>query len=164
MPIVFNSKLSSQVANDTFLDKTQDDETVGLLCLNETLSGNSGSKVANPQRQLNIDRKVVFGQSSVSAGATLSPDALSVNQEFRLIGDAGAISMNVLPFGSSQVVLDGCEIHIFGHDDTNTVTFTHNDVQYGLLLNGNATLQRGFCIKLIYNNELERYIEVARNF
>ena len=164
MPIQFNSKLSSEVANETFLDKTQDDETIGLLCLNETVSGNSGAKVANPQRQINLSRKVVFGQSSQANGSTLSPDSLSQNQEFRLVGDGGAISMNVLPFGSSQLVLDGCEIRIFGHDDVNTVTFTHNDVQYGLLLNGNATLGRGKCITLNYNNELERYIEVERNF
>jgi len=52
MPISFGSKLSSAVANATFLDKTIDDETVGILGLNSPALA-SGSPVANPQGYIN---------------------------------------------------------------------------------------------------------------
>tara|TARA_R110000850_G_scaffold173168_1_gene298825 strand:- start:1594 stop:2088 length:495 start_codon:yes stop_codon:yes gene_type:complete len=164
MPIVFSSKLNSTVANATFLDKTIDDETIGLLALNETLSGNSGDKVDNSQLEINKARKVVFAEQTKLAGGTITPDSLSMNQEFRLSGSGGAIVMNLLPFTGLKVVEDGTKIMVVGHDSTNTVEFTYNDVQFGLLLNGNATLELGFTIILNYNDELERYIEVGRNF
>ena len=64
MPIIFSSKLNSVVANATFLDKTIDDETVGILTLNETASGNSGDQVANLQREINRARKLVFAEQT----------------------------------------------------------------------------------------------------
>lgn len=164
MPIIFNSKLSSTVANATFLDKTVDDTTIGILDLNETTSGNSGDQVTNTQRQININKKVIFGESTKSNGDTITLDALSRNQEVRVIGNAASIVMNVLPFSGVQVVLDGTEIMIVGHSDTDTVSFSLNDVDYGLYINGTATLKRGYILNLIYNDELKRYFEVSRNF
>lgn len=164
MPIAFNSQLSSAVANATWLDKTQDDTSVGILTLDETASGNSGATVSNVQREINLSRKVVFAQSSKANGDTISLDSLSLSQEARVIGAGAAVTLDALPFGNSKVVEDGCEIMIVGHDNTNTVTLTFNDVQYGLYINGNAELKRGYVLRLVYNDELERYIEVGRNF
>jgi hypothetical protein len=164
MPIILNSKLKSEVVNATFLDKTIDGETVGKLCLNETLSGVSGSKVVNTQLEINKSRKVVFAEQTKLDSGTITLDDASTRQEVRLSGSGSAITMNALPFSAVKVVVDGAEIMLVGHDTTNTVTFNHNDVQFGLLLNGNATLELGFTIILNYNDELERYIEVGRNF
>lgn len=52
MPINFKSKLSSAVANATFLDKTQNDETVGILSLKSSAPA-SGNDVVNPQGYIN---------------------------------------------------------------------------------------------------------------
>jgi hypothetical protein len=163
MPIIFNSKLSSTVANATWLDKTIDDSTIGQLEL-ANVAAASGATVTNTQREINLSRKVIFGEALKSAGDTLTPDSLSLNQEFRVKGNAAPVTLNILPFTGVKVVEDGCEIVIFGHDSTNTVTINHNDVAFGCLLNGNATLELGFAIKLVYNDELQRYIEMRRNF
>lgn len=164
MPIVFGSKLKSAVANATFLDKTIDDETVGILCLNEVISTLSGPKVVNTQLEINKSRKIVYAEQAKADGGTLILDSTSVDQEVRLSGIAGPITMDPLPFSAVKMVTDGTKIMLVGHESVNTVTFEHNDSQFGLLLNGNATLERGFTIILNYNDELERYIEVGRNF
>lgn len=52
MPINFKSKLSSAVANATFLDKTQDDATVGEISLNSP-SPASGNSISNIQGYIN---------------------------------------------------------------------------------------------------------------
>lgn len=160
MPILFNSKLSSTVANQTWLDKTQDDSTVGKLNLNESNS----TAVNDAQLQINKNKKLVFGQASKTPGDTITLDNEAMVQEHRLIGNGAPIVMDSLPFGNSQIAIDGTEIILVGHDDTFTVSFELNDSQYGLLLNGNATLQRGNILRLVYNDELERYIEIGRNF
>ena len=50
MPIIANSNLSSSVANQTFLDKTIDDEMAGELSLNAPASG---AQVTNTQQAIN---------------------------------------------------------------------------------------------------------------
>lgn len=161
MPILFGSKLQSPIANATFLDKTIDDVTIGILGLNEPTI--SGDQVVNPQLEINKARKIVFAEQVKAALSTITLDSLSMDQEVRLSG-SGAITMNALPFTGAKVVQDGTKIMLVGHDNTNSVTFVHNDVQFGLLLNGDAKLDRGYTLVLNYNDELERYIETGRNF
>jgi len=162
MPIVLNSKLKSEVANNTFLDKTIDDITIGILGLNKATV--SGDQVIDVQLEINKARKIVYAEQTKLDTSTITLDAISLNQEVRLSGSGAPVTMNILPFTGAKVVSDGCEIMLVGHDDTNTVTFEFNDVQFGLLLNGNATLGKGQTLVLNYNDELERYIEIARNF
>jgi len=162
MPIVFGSKLQSPVANATWLDKTEDDVTIGIVGLNETLSGNSGPQVVNAQLAINTSRKLVNAEQVKIASSVILLNSISLKQEFRLSG-SGPVTLNPLPFTNAKVAQDGTEIILVGHHDTNTVTITFNDVDYGCLLNGHMTLARGSCLTLIYNDELKRYIEVGRN-
>jgi len=163
MPIILNSLLSSNTANNTFLDKTIDDGTIGKVSLNNT-DPLSGPSVSNLQLAINTLLKVIFPQSNKVNGDTLTPNAMSMDQEFRLIGTSAPIVMNALPFGSSISVVDGTRITLVGHDDSFTVGFLHNDINFGLLLNGDATLKKGYILELLYNDEIKRYIEVTRNF
>lgn len=159
MPIVFSSPLSSATANATFLDKTTADTMPNVLTLSEA---SSGGTITNTQQQINTNTKIIFGESAKSNGDQLTPNALSLSQEFRLIGDASAVTLNVLPFDSQPA--DGTVITLVGHDDTNTVTIPLNDSQFGCYINGDATLLRGYILQLVYNDELERYLELGRNF
>ncbi|MFT5519642.1 MAG: hypothetical protein ACI9IA_000225 [Enterobacterales bacterium] len=161
MPIIFKSKLSSSTTNATFLDKTINDETIGLLGLNAPLSGLA---ITNTQLSVNQNSKLIIAESAISASGTIPLDADSMNQEHRVVGDGSAISLNILPFTGAKVVNDGSIVNIVGHSDTNTVTVALNDVQFGCYINGDAVLLRGYILTLIYNDELERYIEVGRNF
>lgn len=158
MPIVFGSKLQSQIANDTWLDKTQDDATVGKIALNEA----SSSSISDAQLQINKNKKVIFGEATKSNGDQLTPDTESMDQEFRMIGNAAPVTLNVLPFASQP--LDGSVIVLVGHSDSFAVTIAFNDSQYGFYGNGDATLKRGYTLTLKYNDELERYLEIGRNF
>jgi len=164
MPIQFKSKLVSQVANDTFLDKTINDETIGILSLNEVLSGNSGSQVVNTQLRINQNTKIVFAEQVKAAASTITLDPISHWQEVRVSGSGGPVTLNTFPFTNAKVVDDGTEITIVGHSDANPVTIEDNTNPFGILSNGFATLQRGYTITYIYNDELELYIEKSRNF
>jgi hypothetical protein len=158
MPIVFGSKLQSEVANLTWIDKTQDDATIGKIALNEP----SSDSIADAQLQINKNKKVIFGESVKSNGDQLTPDVASMNQEFRMIGNAAPVTLNTLPFTAQP--LDGSVITLVGHSDTFTVEIPFNDAQYGFYGNGDAILKRGYILKLVYNDELERYLEIGRNF
>lgn len=147
MPIVFKSKLSSAKANETFMDRTVDTDTIGKVGLNNADTA-SGAAIANTQREINLSRKIIHPQASVINGDVLVPDTLSLNQEFRVLGNATPVTLNSLPFGPAKSVEDGAEISVVGHDDTFTVELTFNDVDYGLLLNGDATLKKGFELRL----------------
>ena len=160
----FKAEATSANVNNSFLGRDVDDTASGVLTLDETISGNSGSTVSNLQRQINLAKKIVYLESAKDNGDTVTLDDLSLNQEVRVVGNAGAVTLNVLPFTNAKVVEDGCEITLVGGDDTNTVTLSLNDVQYGCYINGDATLKKGYTITLSYNDEQERYLEKSRNF
>lgn len=219
MPISFKSKLSSQIANATFLDKTIDDLKKGKLHLYKTTPSDADAitdvqeyinKIANAvgvigefdteenvyqqenyiangdsykeaidvldivmfehyqeiqQNAQNIipNTRVVDTQS-IDDDGVLFLDQLAHRQFFNVSGNAAAVTMNLLPFTDTNIPQDCSTITLIGNDDTNTVTLQFNDVDYGLLINGNATLGRGHMLTLIYNQNLLRYIEQSRNF
>lgn len=82
----------------------------------------------------------------------------------RVSGDAAPITVSTTPFGSSASTLDGLVIILRGTDNTNTVTITNNDIQYGAILNGDAVLSRFDELELMYDSIEERWIEQRRNF
>lgn len=162
MGIVFGSNLSSTVANATFLDKTQDDSTIGIVSLANTDPA-SGDSVANAQAQLNANKRIVNAQAAKASTSQFTLNTISLDQLFRPIGDGGAVTLNSLLFSNQPV--DGTLITIIGQDDTNTVTITSNDVQYGQILNGSSvTLAKGYSLQFFYDAGLERFIEISRNF
>lgn len=85
-------------------------------------------------------------------------------QFIKVIGDGTSVTLNALPFTGVTIPVDCSVVHLIGQDDTNTVTLSFNDVNYGLLLNGDATLAKGNVLTLIYDNDLLRYVEQSRNF
>lgn len=220
MPIAFKSKLSSSVANATFLDKTIDDLKKGVLglykvspgeadavtdvqvFLNEQadVSGIAGEgdataktyssqeiiadgddrKVAigklDAQVKINLDtnnaqailitnntRIVVANEAIVDTG-TISKSDVIYNQVRRVSGDGAAVTTANAPFGDSSATVDGTIIVLRGTDSTNTITIPSQDIQYGCILNGDATLENYYEIELMYDAVAQRYIEQRRNF
>jgi len=165
MPIQFKSKLSSSVANATFLDKTVNDKTVKLLGLEDPDTASNGDLIPNSQLQINKNKKIVNAiVSDIDNSDQLTLNEIVMTQYVRVQGLLSATTINSLPFGNTITPQDYSEIVLIGYDDTNTVTVEHNDADYGCLLNGNATLQKGYMLVLIYDNTLKRYIEKSRNF
>jgi len=161
--IQFKSKLSSAVVNNTFANKTQDDETIGKYGLKETASGDSGDIIENAQLQINQNRQEIQDELTLVNGSQITLVDKIGSYHLR-VGASAPITVDNLPFNGSQVVGDATAIRIIGTDDTNSVSFTHNDVDYGLLLFGNCELKKGYILNLIYDNNLKRYIEESRNF
>lgn len=146
------------------MDKTIDDETVGQLGLNNPDTANHGDQVVSAQLQINANSKAVTNILSLAAAAQVTLDLIIEKQYVRVQGSGGAVTINAVPFGNSVFPPAYSEIIIVGQDDTNTVTLTDNDADYGCRLNGNATLQKGYMIVLIYDDNHKRYFEQSRNF
>ena len=84
------------------------------------------------------------------------------NEVVKVAGGSGAVTLSSTPFVSAPS--DGAEIVVMGLHPANTVTLTHNDAAGGCILNGDATLGEYDELTLIYDLNLDRYIEKNRNF
>ncbi len=160
MPITANSPLSSSTANATFMDRTVDTDTIGKLALSNT-APESGDSIVNVQQRVNANTMKVNPSVSLLASESLTIDSVASRQYFRVSGNGTSVTLTT-PFSGSPV--DGAEIFIVGTSDSLTVTFSVDDVADGLYLNGDATLLRGYMLHLIYDDVLERYFEIGRNF
>lgn len=160
MPITANSPLSSSVANDTFMDQQVDTQTVGRIGLNNVLA-ESGDAIANAQQKINENSLKDLGSITLLTSESITLDEVHKIQYVKVEGNGGAVTLNT-PFANQPK--DKTKILLVGSDDTNTVTFEVNDSVNGLYVNGNATLLRGYILELIYDAQLQRFLEVGRNF
>lgn len=172
MTVSYNSQLTSSNVNNAFASKSANNTLAGILDLNNTGSGN---RVTNVQQKLNDlqDELDTFSSSnawttvaseSISSGGTITTTGDDNTQYRRIEGDGSAVTANSLPFGSSITWNDGLLIRLVCVSDVNTVSFTSNDSQYGMILNGNVTLSKYNILTVQYDSTLERFIEVGRNF
>tara|TARA_R110000787_G_scaffold234807_1_gene341677 strand:- start:129 stop:533 length:405 start_codon:yes stop_codon:yes gene_type:complete len=133
-----------------------------------TLANNnvdSGSHVPNLQKSVNKNASVVFAEASKTEGDTIALDLLSSTQDHAVLGNGVAVTLNALPFGSSQACEDGATITIIGGSDALSVKLVDNrNVAFGCVLNGSATLGIYDTLVLKFNLQKQRYIQVGRNF
>jgi hypothetical protein len=159
----FKDPAESALVNSKFVGRTVDDSMTGKIDLNN-VAPESGDAITNMQRQINENKSALLGDQTLINGDSLLADSISKQQVKRVIGDSAAIIVNSLPFGATPDIQDGTIIYIIGKDDTNTVTIEHNDINDGCLLNGDATLLRGYCIQLFWDAGARRFIDIGRNF
>ena len=169
MAVTSGSPVSSSNVNSAFVSKTAttSETMVGVLDLN---NGSSGSQVTNVQQKLNdltndhIWRTVAT--FLIVPTSTIDTDKTLYRQYLRIQGIGAVSTDTTMPFGSGSVTEwhDGAEIRLVGQSDSDTVTISHSDTQYGAILNGNATLKKYYILDLVYDSSLERFIEVGRNF
>ena len=89
--------------------------------------------------------------------------ALNVSlQHLKVSGDSGAQTASNTPF--TGTIPDRAIIILQGTDSTNTLTLTNNDAAGGCILNGDATLAEYYVLKLLYDSDANRFIELERNF
>ena len=71
----------------------------------------------------------IFVQSvqSLSGGAEITTEETAFKPFIPVVGDGGAVTLSVTPFGSSHGFGNGKEIVIMGTDDTNTVKLLSNN-------------------------------------
>lgn len=83
-------------------------------------------------------------------------------QHLKVSGDSGAQSASTTPF--TGTLPDRAIIILQGTDSTNTLTLANNDAAGGCILNGDAVLAEYYILKLIYDSDADRFIELERNF
>lgn len=83
-------------------------------------------------------------------------------QHLKVSGDGGAQSASTTPF--TGTLPDRSIIILQGTDSTNTLTLSNNDAAGGCILNGDAVLAEYYILKLIYDSDANRFIELERNF
>jgi len=106
----------------------------------------------------------VYATESISNGGNISIDTAVGFQQRPVLGNGGAVTTANDVFGSVGGWLDGTQITLIGTDDTNTVTIPFSNTAYGCLVNGNATLENGYTLTLQWNETIERWFEISRNF
>lgn len=160
MPIAANSPLSSETANNTFMDQQVDTQTVGRIGLNNT-EAESGDVIVNIQQVINENSIKDLGSLTLLPSDDITFNVVHKIQYVKVSGNGGAVTLTN-PFANEPK--DKTRIFIVGSDDTNTVTFEVDDVVNGLYVNGNATLLRGYILELVYDADLQRFLEIGRNF
>lgn len=106
----------------------------------------------------------VYDAEIISNSGYVSIDNAVGFQQRPVIGNGGAVITANDPFGSVGGWVDGTQITLIGTDDINTVTIAFSNTDYGVLVNGNATLQNGYVLTLQWNETILRWFEIARNF
>lgn len=98
---------------------------------------------------------------AIAAGGQVTVQNVSF-QHLKVSGDGGAQSASTTPF--TGTLPDRSIIILQGTDSTNTLTLANNDAAGGCILNGDAVLAEYYILKLIYDSDANRFIELERNF
>ena len=116
--------------------------------------------------RLDVIQKLITPETIVSEAGLIVLTDNKESQEVRLVSDGGAVELGALTFDTATTrPNDGAKIVLVGHSDIDTVKVVDNEAtQYGLYLNGDALLKKYRVLSLVYNAELERFIETGRNF
>lgn len=131
---------------------------------NQTNIATNTSNISTINSSVTNNTRTTYVNEAITASGSITKDDNILTQVRRVSGDGGAITVSTTPFGSSASTVDGVVIILRGTDATNTVTIENNDIQYGAILNGNATLGLYDQLELMYDSVVERWIEQKRNF
>lgn len=99
----------------------------------------------------------------VGSGGTITTTNFDGFQFCPVQGLTGAWVASTTPFGNGGAWQDGTVITLCGQDDTNTLTITNSDIQYGCILNGDCVLGKNQTVTVIYNKTAQRFIQISRN-
>ena len=162
---VTNGQAADQITfNAAFLAKNGDDSTVGKVGLLDPDSTNSGGTIANAQRQINENNYAVFAVEAIGAAGEVSSNVINQMQRRNVASSGGALSASITPFGTSAGWPDGTIMRLKGDSDSNTIKFTHNDNDHGMILTGDAVLEKHRQLTVEWDNDELRWYEISRNF
>ena len=161
MTVAYGSAVSSTNVNGAFVSKTANSTIVGVLDLNES---SSGDRITNAQQEINNLKNKTNASATVASGGTITVSITQREQYFRVSGNGGAQALSTTPFGTGGNWTDGTIVRLCGTHDTNTLSLDNNDADNGAVLNGDVTLKKYNILTLIWDTELNRWIELGRNF
>lgn len=161
MSIGFGTAASSANVNAAFLSKTTDSTTVGIVDLNAAASGD---QITNIQLEVNNKTFKNFVVEAIAAAGEVTTSVIKGMQRRKVQSSGGALTASSTPFGTGGGWVDGMQIRLRGDSDTNTIKFTHNDSDYGIILNGDAILLKFCQLTVEWDNSELRWYEISRNF
>jgi hypothetical protein len=151
---------SAAILNAAYCSKSVANTVTGVQTLN---AAGSGASITNLQLEVNAKRFKTYSTQLVTAGGTITFDNDVGMQYRRIVGDPGAVTVSTTPFGVLSSARDGSIIIVVGTDDSKPVTFTHNDIQYGCIMNGDIELRKYEFAKFLIDTVLERCILLETN-
>jgi len=155
--------VSSAVVNSNFISRTDaNTNSVSIIALENT-DPTSGESIANLQATLNGRTFTLYGEQSVSSSGPINLSETQGLQYRRVSGDGGAVVTSAAPFGTGTI-LAGTIVRCIGFSATNTVTIQNSNISKGALLNGSAVLGLYEILDLQYDDVIDRWIEINRNF
>lgn len=163
MAVSDGQPVNASVVNSNFLSKVDTTtETISILSLNNSDTA-SGDPIPNVQGAINNKTFSMFAEQVVLSAGTINISTSLGLQYRRVSGDSGAITTSTTPFGTTAPVA-GTIVRVVGFNNTNTVTIQNNDIAFGTILNGNATLDLYDVLDLQYDEVASRWVEISRNF
>jgi hypothetical protein len=147
--------------NAAFVSKNIDSTVISKITLNDP-SPESGDSISNVQEELNNKTFKPFVVEQISAGGAITTSITLGMQRRKVVSDGGNISAAAQLFGAVGGWPDGTQIRLVGTDNTNSVTIEYNDIDYGLIINGNFTLTKHARITLEWDADELRWVEIQR--
>lgn len=160
MSVGFGSEATSANLNGAFLSKTTDSTTIGVMDFNAAASGD---QITNVQLEINNKTFKNFTVEAVGSGNEVTTSTTSGMQRRKVTSDGGAVTASTTPFGNSGGWQDGTQIRLRGNSDSNTLKITHNDIDYGCILNGDIILVKWSQLTLEWDELELRWYEISRN-
>lgn len=158
---VSNGQKGNQTTfNNAFGSKTSSSTINSVWTLNEA---GSGGAIANMQQQINNNSNQVVATQDIAANGTISSNDNRSFQKRRVQGTPGNVTASGTPFGSGGTWDDGIVIELMGMDDTKKVKILHNDVDYGIILNGDINLGEFDTLTVEWVSSKLRWVERSRS-
>lgn len=133
------------------------------VATNQTGIATNASDISTINTDITNNKRTTYANEAIAASGEVTVDNDVFTQVRRVSGDGAAVTASNTPFGDLSSMIDGVVIILRGTDSTNTVTFTNNDVQFGMILNGNITLGQYDELEVMWDSVVERLIEQRRN-
>lgn len=139
-----------------------DDRKVAIGKLDAQVNTNLGN-ISTNTANINNSVRTTYANEAITASGTITADNNVLTQVRRVSGDAAPVTASTTPFGNLSSMTDGVVIILRGTNSTNPVTITHNDIQYGAILNGDMVLGKHDELEVMWDSVAERVIEQRRN-
>lgn len=164
---VANGQLGNETTfNAAFGSRTNDWDTLGIVDLKNT-DTDSGPNIINAQKQINGKRSLVTTHLALANGSQIQLDERIGMHSVIVQGNSGAISLNVVPFGTlglfGGAYQNGTIVEVIGNDDTNSVTMANNDAAGGAIANGDALHKKYSSSCWRYLSYFDRWVEICRS-
>jgi hypothetical protein len=151
------SPSSDRIITGTAADLVMISGSTILVCYDNDLSkwtvvGGSGGGSSN----------TLTDDITLTASDTIAISTVAGLQTWRVQGNSAAVALSNTPFGTTPPA-DGAIIHLFGNDDTNSVTINYNDAADGCIGNfSSIELFKGSFASFMYSLSLDRYILLSK--